>query len=472
MPFYTIAVDLGASGGRLMLGEYDGKTIELSEIHRFDNEPVKMNNVLYWDTFRLFHEVKKGFKKVAALGIKKATAGVDTWGVDYCLMDKNENITGMPVHYRDARTDAAYPEAEALMALDEIYKITGIQFMKINTIFQLRSDVKTRPGVLYGADRLLMMPDLINFLLSGEKYNEYTILSTSQLMDAHKKKVDPNILSKLEIPEKIFADVIFPGRTIGRFTKETREETGLNDVTVIAVGSHDTASAVAGTPFNGREAAFISCGTWSLLGAELPGPIITEESFKMNFTNEGGVFDTIRFLKNINGLWIIQQLRKHYNENNGTSYGFADICDMAKNARDKTFIIDTADDAFTAPPDMQKAIVEHLMNNGQGAPDGLGEIAVSVYNGLTDEYKIHVENLQKLAGKHIDVVNMIGGGIQDTYLCELSAVKTGKAIEAGPVEASILGNMVLQLTAAGEIDGLKQGREVIKNSFERRIYTA
>ena len=472
MPFYTIAVDLGASGGRLMLGEFDGETVKLSEIHRFANEPVKMNNVLYWDTFRLFHEIKQGFKKVAALGVEQATAGVDTWGVDYCLMDNGGNITGMPIHYRDARTDDAYPEAEALMPLDEIYKITGIQFMKINTIFQLRADARMRPGVLYGADRLLMMPDLVNFLLSGEKYNEYTILSTTQLMDARKKRVDAGILNKLQIPEKIFADVIFPGQTIGAFTKETREETGLKDVTVIAVGSHDTASAVAGTPFDGRDAAFISCGTWSLLGAELPSPIITDDSFKYNFTNEGGVEGTVRFLKNINGLWIIQQLRKHYNDNNGTSYGFADICEMAKNARDKHFTINTADDAFTAPPDMQKAIAGHLIDSGQGAPDGLGEMAASVYNGLTDEYKNHVENLQKLTGKRIDVINMIGGGIQDTYLCELSALKTGKTIEAGPVEASILGNMIMQLIAAGEISNLSQGRAVIGNSFGRAVYTA
>jgi len=472
MPVYSIAVDLGASGGRLMLGEFDGGRIKLSEIHRFNNEPVRMGNVLYWDTFRLLFEIKEGLKKVAALGVRRATVGVDTWGVDYCLCDRKGNVTGMPVHYRDTRTDAAVNPALEKISLREIYEITGIQYMKINTVFQLFADTVMRPEVLYNADSLLMVPDLVNYLFCGEKYNEYTILSTTQLMDVRTKKADAGLLAKLGIPEKIFGDVIMPGARMGAFTAEMREDTGLTDIDVIAVGCHDTASAVAGTPFSDRDAAFISCGTWSLLGMELPGPIVTKESFDCNFTNEGGVEGTIRFLKNINGLWIIQQLLKHYNEKNNLSLGFGDVVEAARNARNKELCIDTADDVFTAPADMQKAIAEHLANSGQGAPDGLGETAYAVYNGLTNEYKNHVENLQNLTGKKIKTVNMIGGGIKDTYLCEQSALKTGRVIEAGPVEASILGNIVMQLKASGEINNLEQGREIIKNSFPRKIYGA
>ena len=465
-----IAIDLGASSGRLINGEYDGSRIKLKEIHRFINEPVKLNGVLYWDLFRLFHEIKEGLKKAAAAGIAAVSVGVDTWGVDYGLIDGRGNIIGYPINYRDARTDNAINEVSEMIPLGEIYNTTGIQFMYYNTIFQLYADFKMRPDIIKNADKLLMTPDLINFLLSGEKLNEYTILSTSQLLNAADKKPDAGLLKKLNIPESLFCEMVTPGNMIGGFTDEIADETGLKNVKVIAVGCHDTASAVAGTPLSNDNAAYLSCGTWSLLGVETKAPIISDESFKYNFTNEGGVENTIRFLKNINGLWIIQQLRKSYNESNRASLGFGDIIAGARAARNKDLKIDAADPVFNAPQDMCKTIAEHLIKSGQGKPDGLGELALAVYNGITDEYAGQVENLQRLTGKRIDKINMIGGGIQDEFLCEMSASKTGRTIEAGPVEASVLGNMIMQLKATGEISGLGQGREIIADSFERRVY--
>ena len=464
------AIDLGASSGRLMLGEYDGEKIKLSEVYRFTNEPVKLRGTLYWNTFGLFREIKEGLKKISAMGQKIASVGIDTWGVDYGLLDKDDNIIGFPIHYRDVRTAGITERAAKKMPLDSIYSITGIQFMDFNTIFQLFADNFTRPAVLQNADKFLMMPDLMNFLLSGVKLNEYTNLSTTQALDARNKKIDAGLLKNLGIPEKIFCETVEPGNVIGGFSNDIGEETGLKNIKVVAVGSHDTASAVCGTPLTGGDSAYISCGTWSLLGIETPEPIINGDSYKYNFTNEGGVENTIRFLKNINGLWIIQQLRKSYNENNNASLGFAEIVSAAENAKNKDLKIDPSDPSFTAPPDMTKAIVDHLKKSGLKTPDGLGEIAASVYNGITDEYASHVANLEKITGKKINKINMIGGGIKDEYLCKLSAVKTGKIIEAGPVEASVLGNIVMQLKAIGEINGMKQGREIISRSFARKVY--
>jgi rhamnulokinase len=465
----NLAFDFGASSGRLILSRYcDGK-ITLEELHRFSNDPVKVNGVWYWDTFRLLFEIKEGLKKAAALAIPFHGIGIDTWGVDYALLDKEGNIIGMPITYRDSRTETAIEEVGKIVPLKEIYDKTGIEFIGFNTLFQLFSDKKMRPDIFEKADAVLLMPDLFGYLLTGVKYNEYTIASTGQLIEAENRIVWDELLSKLGINPKLFQKPVMPGTVIGKLSKEIMEETGMPETDVIAVASHDTASAVVGTPLEDANAAFLSCGTWSLLGLELDKPLINEETFAYNYTNEGGADNKLCFMKNINGLWVMQQLRKRWNELH-EKISFPDMIAAARNAENKAFRIDLSDPVFMTPLDMIEAIKTHCEAKGQGKPETLGEFANAVYNGITEEYKTKVNDLEKLTGKTISQINMIGGGIQDELLCQLTASVTGKKVLAGPVEGSVLGNAVMQLKAIGAIKDLREGRMAIKNSFEQKIY--
>ena len=480
---YNLAFDLGASSGRLMLSKLaNGETVELTELHRFPNEPVMVNGTFMWDTVRLVHEMTTGLKAAAALNLPIDGIGIDTWGVDYGFLDKDGNLIGVPINYRDARTDNSMSEVAAIMPLSEIYESTGIQFMALNTIFQLHADKQMRPVIYENADKLLFMPDLLAYFLTGETVCEYTIASTSQLLGANTRTWDKAMMERLGLRTDMLLDIIQPGTVIGTLTKAMQDETGLGAVPVIAVGSHDTASAVAATPFNGKEnaednkgkdgnaiEAFLSCGTWSLLGVELDEPIITAAAFESNFTNEGGVEGTIRFLKNINGLWVIQQLRKSWNELNNVKIGYPEIAAAAK-AANQNFAIDPSDPVFLAPQNMVATITRACEQAGQGTPQGIGELAIAVYNGLTGEYKTHVDNLARLAGRPIGTIHMIGGGIQDEFLCQMTAKATGRTIQAGPVEGSVLGNILMQWKARGRIASLAEGRSVIRRSFEQKIY--
>jgi len=318
------------------------------------------------------------------------------------------------------------------------------------------------------------MPDLFNYLLSGVMKSEYTIATTGQYIDAHKKDVLSDVLKQLGIDEGLFAEQVMAGTVIGPITDEIAVETGITkDTLVIAVGGHDTASAVAATPFEysseAKDAAFLSCGTWSLLGVELDEPLINDDTFKYNYTNEGGVENTIRFLKNINGLWVIQQLRNCWNEQN-KPVSFPEIIAEAEQLHDSGFCIDVSDPAFNAPLNMIDEIKAHCSAKGQGTPETLGELAIAVYNGLTDEYNRTVVNLEKLTGKTLNKIHMIGGGTRDELLCRLTARATGKTVIAGPVEGSIIGNVIMQLKALGKIETLEQGRKIVADSFERKVY--
>jgi len=467
---YNLAVDFGASNGRLILGKFDGEKIELEEIYRFPNEPVRIGSRFYWDFPRLFHELKNGLKKAGGKRIKISGIGIDTWGVDYGLLDKNGDLLSNPVHYRDNRTDNIIDNVEKVMPFEEIYKLTGIQYMQINTLFQLYADLKFRPDILEKADALLFMPDIFAFYLTGQKYNEYTIASTSQMLEVFSKTWALEMLEKLSLPTKILKKIIMPGNIIGKLTKDIQEETGLPDVPVMSVGSHDTASAVAATPLEGENCAYISSGTWSLLGVESKEPIVNEDSLKDNFTNEGGLECRIRFLKNINGLWMIQQLKKHWQEH-GIDVGYGEISKAAAAIKNDGFIIDPNDKSFLAPLNMATAVQQYCINNGQGEPREIGEIARAVYNGLAREYKARISNLEEITGRKINVINMVGGGIQDEFLCQHTANITGKTVLAGPIEATALGNILAQLIALGEINDLSQGREIVKNSITQKKYT-
>lgn len=466
---YNLAFDFGASSGRMILSKYEDGKITLEELHRFANEPVRVGTCFYWDTFRLYHELKQGLKKAAARKLPISSLAIDTWGVDYGLLDKDGNLIGNPVNYRDDRTIGVIEEFDKLVPLKELYASTGIQFMNFNTIFQFHADKKTRPEVYEKADKFLMMPDLFNYFLTGKKYNEYTNASTGQLLDAKKRDWDMELLERAGLRTDLFCELISPGTVVGELIDEVVKETGLEGVKVIAVGSHDTASAVAGTPFEEENAAFLSCGTWSLLGMEMDEPVLTEESFRYNYTNEGGVEGKIRLLKNINGLWIMQNLRRNWCEFE-EEVSFPDIIAASKAAENQNFIIDPNDPRFTAPYNMMNEVKAYCEEHGQGTPSGLGEIAMAIYNGLTNEYKTTVENLEVITGKKISCINMVGGGIQDKLLCELTAKRTGKKVVAGPIEGSVLGNVIMQLKTLGAIDSLEEGRKVIKNSFQQDVY--
>lgn len=471
MDIVNLAFDFGASSGRLMMSRFNGKKIELEEVHRFPNEPVWLNGRYYWDFLRLFHEMKVGLKKVAQMDVEVASIGIDTWGVDYAFLDETGHILSNPIHYRDDRGKGMLEEIErdTSVDFDEIYGITGIQNMTINSIYQLYYDIKYRPHIVRNAESLLFIPDLFSYALTGKKYNEYTIASTSQMLDAKKKEWAVELLGKLDLPVSLLQPIIEPGKVWGNLSKEIQDEVGLPSIPVIAVGSHDTASAVAATPLKSKDSAYLSCGTWSLLGVELDEPVIDGDSYEYNFTNEGGVEGRIRYLKNITGLWIIQQLRKRWLQSN-PNIDFGEISKVAKEAEHINYMIEPNHEYFVAPFDMEEAVIKYCEEELNKKPETIGEIARVSYNGIVMEYKRAVEAIEKTCGKTVDCINMVGGGIQDEFLCQLTADVTGKSVVAGPVEASVLGNILMQLRALNHINSLEEGRKIVEDSFGIKEY--
>ncbi|MCL2707722.1 MAG: rhamnulokinase, partial [Defluviitaleaceae bacterium] len=467
---FACAFDLGASGGRVIVGEYKNGTLSLTEMHRFENEPYTQGGVMYWDTDRLFGEMKTGLKKIAAEKIALDGIGVDTWGVDYGLLDANGTLIGKPIHYRDKRTDG-FPE-RSLMPNDHIYSRTGNQLLHFNTIYQLMADAEMRPDILEAAADLLFMPDLFAYLFTGKKINEYTIASTSQLLDANARDWDYGLIDSLPGKNlgRLFKKITSPCKIIGPPLRSIIDETGINpSAKFVATGSHDTASAVAGTPLvRGAPSAYLSCGTWSLLGVELDGPLINADSFKKNFTNEGGLDGKIRFLKNINGLWLIQQLLKSHNAalRDGEKIGYAELRREAECAKRRHFCVAPNDPAFNNPPDMAESVRDYCARANQGSIETIGEAALAVYNGLAGEYASTLADLEGLAGAKVDSLHMVGGGVRDAFLCKKAAEATGRRVTAGPIEASALGNIIAQLIGLGAVRDLWEGREIIGRSFK------
>ena len=466
-----LAFDFGASNGRLMLGTYDGSKIALEEIHRFPNEPVWFRGRYYLDFLRLFHEMKVGLKKVAQRGIKVHSIGIDTWGVDFGLLDKQGHLLANPVNYRDDRGRGMLEEMErdTGIGLEEIYSVTGNQYMTINSLFQLYYDAKYRPHLVEQADALLFTPDLFAYALTGEKCSEYTIASTSQMLDARRRTWARDLLERLNLPVRLLQPIIMPGKMWGELKKDVRDETGLDAVPVVAVGSHDTASAVCAAPLESRSSAYLSCGTWSLLGVELDQPMISSASYQRSFTNEGGVENTIRYLKNITGLWIIQQLRKKWADSDPT-IGYGEISRAAQDASHITYAIDPNHESFIAPLDMEEAVVQFCKARHGQQPKTIGEISRAVYNGIVQEYRCTVEGLEETLEMEVDCINMVGGGIQDEFLCQLTADVVGRPVVTGPVEASVTGNILMQLKALGYIRDVAEGRKVVECSFALKEY--
>lgn len=464
----VLAFDFGASGGRAMCAVFDGSTIEIEELHRFSNDPVIVNGTMYWDTLRLFFEIKQGLIQAKKCG-KIESIGIDTWGVDFGLLDREGNLLENPIHYRDARTAGMIERSFEKIEKEKFYQITGNQFMELNTAFQLLSLVENRKELLERADQMLLTPDLFNYFLTGKKAAEYSIVSTTQLMDAHTGTWSKEVINALGIPEKIFPEIIPCGTVIGPVSDEICEELGIDRMNVIAVAGHDTQSALVSVPTEEEDFIFLSCGTWSLLGTELEKPLINEKSEYYNITNEGGYEKKVSFLKNIIGLWCIQESRRQWIRE-GKEYGFGELEKMASEAKPFKCFIDPDASEFTPAGNIPRRIREYCRRTGQEIPETEGEIVRCINESLAMKYRIAMEEIVDCTGKDYKTVYMVGGGTQSKLLCQFTANACKCNVSAGPVEATVLGNVALQLLAGGEIPSLKEARAIIKRSQKIEYY--
>lgn len=465
-----LAIDLGAESGRVIVGIFDGQQIRLEEVHRFPNKQVKIFNGNYWNVLSLFEEIKKGLLLAVEKGYGDIESiGIDTWGVDFGLIDKNGQLLGMPHTYRDSRTDGIPEKVYEKISSDEIYGITGIQLMQINSLYQLYSLKLFNKELLNNCSKILFMPDLFNYLLTGVMKSEYTIASTSQMVNSKTRSFDEKIFSELGIPKNITAPIVEPGTVIGKLLPEIAKEVGLNEVDVIAVGCHDTASAVAAVPAEGKDWAYLSSGTWSLIGIETDEPVI-ELSLKNNFTNEGGVGGKTRFLHNTMGLWFIQALRKSWG-GKGDTLTYEEITELASVAKEFAAVIEPDDKLFLNPEDMVEAIEKYCEQTNQDKPKTKGEFARVVLESLALKYKMILEKIENVSNKKIEKLHIVGGGSQNELLNQLTANAAKKKVLAGPVEATALGNVIVQAIAKNKIESLNKAREIVSNSFPLKTYT-
>ena len=464
----VLAFDFGASSGRAMLASLQDGAITLQEIHRFSNDPVAVRGTLYWDVLRLFHEIKTGIAKAVQLG-GFDSIGIDTWGVDFGLLDRAGRLLENPVHYRDLRTDGIPPLLFEQIPRREVYGISGIQFMRINTLYQLASLSRQRPELLERADQLLFLPDLFAYFLTGERRCEVTVASTSNLLDARAKTVSPRLLDAAGVPERLFAPMIQPGEQYGVLSPELCEELGCPPVPVTAVCTHDTASAVVSVPASGTDFAYISSGTWSLFGTELPVPVLTPEAEAFNFTNETGFGGTTRFLKNIMGLWVIQESRRQWLRE-GAQCGYDTLEREALEAEPFRCYIDIDAPEFETPGNLPRRIRAFCERTGQPVPQTRGEVMRCIYQSLAMKYRRTFHILRRLTGREFSHLHVIGGGIKDTLLCRMTAEACGVPVLAGPAEATAMGNAAVQLIALGELDGLSGAREAVRRSVQPAEY--
>lgn len=462
-----LAADFGGGSGRVIAGWIEDGCLVMDEVHRFGNRQVRLGDHIFWDFPALFEDMKAGLKAAASKGYKVRSIGVDTWGVDFGLIDSDGQLLGNPVCYRDDRTAGLADEVFRSIDAKEHYGITGIQVMEINTLFQLYS--MKGSAQLNAAKQLLFMPDLFSYFLTGVANNEYTIASTSELLDARKRDWSWETIRALGLPEHIFGEIVMPCCVRGKLRGDIAEDTGLGDVDVVAVGSHDTASAVVAVPASGdAPVAFLSSGTWSLLGVELPEPILTEEARIAEFTNEGGVGGRIRFLQNITGLWILQRLMAEWKER-GEEVSYDEIVPAAAESRFST-LIPVADAAFMNPHSMEKAICDYCVATSQPVPQSKAEFARCVFLSLAEKYRDAIAGVNTLLPTPLERLHIIGGGSQNALLNQLTADALGIPVWAGPVEATAMGNILVQAMAAGEVADVAELRDVVHRSITPRIF--
>ena len=460
-----LAFDLGAESGRGILGCFDGKQIKLKVLHRFPNGGIQILDNLHWDIISLWREIKNTLSICAKNGSNIESIGVDTWGVDFGLLDKTGHLIGLPFHYRDSRTTGVLEKVFDLMPRPSIFELSGCQFMEINTIYQLYSMVLTDSPLLRFAETFLTIPDLINFWLTGQKVSEFTNATTTQLYDPRKENWSAELCQVLNIPLGIFPQVIQPGTDIGMILPSITNETAFQPTRVIAPACHDTGSAVAAVPVQNESWAYISSGTWSLMGIEVEEPIITKHALDLNFTNEGGVDNTFRFLKNIMGLWLVQECRRTWSRS-GEQMSYDEISQIAAQAEPFKALIDPDHHLFLASGDMPKRIVDFCKQTNQNLPLTKGEIVRSALESLALKYRWVLEKLEFVKGEAIDTIHIIGGGAQNKLLCQFTADATKRQVIAGPVEATSIGNLLVQMASCGAIGSITEGREIIAESSE------
>ena len=468
-----IAVDLGAESGRVMLATVNQAGMALLEMHRFSNGPVRVGNVLHWDILRLWGEIQTGIGKAiseaASKGQRVAGIGVDTWGVDFGLLDNNCELLANPVHYRDSRTDGIPEKFFSRISRERTYGISGIQTMNFNTLFQLCSLAENRPATLDQARHLLYIPDLLAYWLCGRIANEYTIASTSQMLDAHQRQYSKEILACIPIHPPILPDLVMPGTLLGHVTGSTAAATQAQGVPVLAVGAHDTASAVAAVPAHAENWLFLSSGTWSLLGTELDQPILTADTMNFNLTNEGGVGGKIRLLKNIAGLWLLQECRRAW-ASDGKDFDYRTLVQLAREASARGAILDLEDPQMLAPGDMPLKIVAQCRRTGQKIPETPGEFTRLILESLAATYARVRDMIEKVTGRKFTHLHIVGGGSQNELLNQLAADATGLHVLAGPVEATAMGNVMVQAMATGQLDSLAAGRQLVAKSSMLREF--
>ena len=458
---YYLAVDIGASSGRHILAHVeDGKMI-LEEVYRFENGASKRNGHDCWDLEHLYQSILNGMKACGEMGKAPVSMGIDTFGVDFVLLDENGEIIGDTVAYRDARNEGMDKIVEKTVSWEELYSRAGIQKAVFNSIYQLTALQQEHPEQLAAAKRFLMIPEYFNYRLTGNDVNEYTNNTTSSLINARTKTWDWEILEKLNIPTHIFKDPAMPGTLVGTLTEEAKAFVGY-DCKVMLPATHDTGSAYLAVPARDDNAVYISSGTWSLLGVEIFEPITNEAAMAENFTNAGGYKYRFRFLKNIMGLWMIQSIRRNLDK----KYSFAELETMAREASDFTSIVDVNDDCFMNPVNMIDAVKEYCAKSGQPVPETIGQVMQCVYISLADCYAKSIKGLEKITGKTYTSINIVGGGSKDGYLNELTAKASGLTVFAGPTEGTALGNLMVLMMDEGEYADLAEAREAIKASFE------
>lgn len=464
-----LAFDLGASSGRAMLGTISDQRLKLTEIHRFENRMVEIDNHFYWNIFSIFDELKTGLKKcIRDYGIQPDSIAIDTWGVDFAFVDKDGMIASLPYAYRDRRTDTAMEDFYKIVPREELYLKTGIQLMQFNSLFQLFVNHETKaPQYEIGKD-LLFMPDALSYLFCGVKKNEFSIASTSQLLKPGKLSWETTLFEAMGVDPSIMQEIVLPGTLLGKIKPEVQKETGSREIPVIAVASHDTASAIVSVPASGKNWAYISSGTWSLMGIESDKPLISKEILALNFTNEGGVEGTTRFLKNIMGLWLLQECRRSWSHK--VNYSWNEMVDLSTLSQPFKCLIDPDDPSFLNPADMPQAIVDYCLKTDQPKPETHGEFIRCIFESLAMKYRLTLDSIRSVISYPIDMIHIIGGGANNELLCQYSANALQLPVIAGPTEATAIGNILIQAKAMKAVASLEEIRTMVENSFHTKKF--
>lgn len=468
-----LGIDLGAESGRVMAGAWNGRQLRVEELHRFSNGAVNIGGSLRWDVLRLWAEIQNGLAIAARhFGDKVVSVGVDTWGVDFVLLNKSGEMLGQPYHYRDARVGGMFEYAFKRAPRSEIFAQTGVQFMEINSLYQLLAFQRTNPDLLAAADSLLMMPDFFHWCLCGSRVAEFTNATTSQCFNPTTRDWAFDLIEKFNLPAKIFPKIVPPGTEIGCLRESVSAGTGLGAIKVIAPPSHDTASAVAAIPTadTGKSSwAYVSSGTWSLMGVETQNAMLSDRVLQLNFTNEGGIDSTFRFLKNITGLWLVQQCKKSF-EARGRKFDYAELTRMAEEAPPTGAIFSPDDPRLANPPDMPDAIQSICRETGQPMPQSEGALVRCALESLAARYRAVLDGLEQVTGTAIDVIHIVGGGSRNQLLNQLTADRCQRRVVAGPTETTVLGNLLSQVRAAGELETLSEMRAVVRAASELQVF--